>query len=67
MTAEGRLLLCLGQENSIDMRALVRRHPTTDAPLLVALRKSLQGKPAHHDFSSDGEVQIVRFMNATGG
>ncbi|WP_415056254.1 GTP 3',8-cyclase MoaA [Halopseudomonas sp.] len=67
MTAEGRLLLCLGQENSIDMRALVRRHPTIDAPLLVALRKSLQSKPAHHDFSSDGEVQIVRFMNATGG
>lgn len=67
MTAEGRLLLCLGQENSIDMRALVRRHPTTDAPLLVALRKSLQSKPAHHDFSSDGEVQIIRFMNATGG
>lgn len=67
MTAEGRLLLCLGQENSIDMRALVRRHPTTDAPLLVALRKALHGKPAHHDFSADGEVQIVRFMNATGG
>lgn len=67
MTAEGRLLLCLGQENSIDMRALVRRHPTTDEPLLVALRKALRGKPAHHDFSADGEVQIVRFMNATGG
>lgn len=67
MTAEGRLLLCLGQENSIDMRALVRRHPTTDEPLLVALRKALQGKPAHHDFTADGEVQIVRFMNATGG
>lgn len=67
MTAEGRLLLCLGQENSIDMRALVRRHPTTDEPILAALRKSLKGKPAHHDFSSDGDVQIVRFMNATGG
>ena len=67
MTAEGRLLLCLGQENSIDMRALVRRHPISDEPLLAALRKSLQAKPAHHDFSADGEVQIVRFMNATGG
>lgn len=67
MTAEGRLLLCLGQENSIDMRSLVRRHPTTDEPILAALRKSLKGKPAHHDFSSDGDVQIVRFMNATGG
>ncbi|WP_022963844.1 GTP 3',8-cyclase MoaA [Halopseudomonas pelagia] len=67
MTAEGRLLLCLGQENSIDMRALVRRHPTTDVPLQAALAKALQSKPAHHDFSADGEVQIVRFMNATGG
>ncbi|PKM31625.1 MAG: GTP 3',8-cyclase MoaA [Gammaproteobacteria bacterium HGW-Gammaproteobacteria-11] len=67
MTAEGRLLLCLGQENSIDMRALLRRHPTTDAPLLAALQKALQGKPAHHDFSSDGDVQILRFMNASGG
>ncbi|GGC98203.1 GTP 3',8-cyclase MoaA [Halopseudomonas salina] len=67
MTAEGRLLLCLGQENSIDMRALVRRHPTTDEPLRNALRKALQGKPAHHDFTADGDVQIVRFMNATGG
>ncbi len=67
MTAEGRLLLCLGQENSMDLRALVRRHPTTDAPLLEALRKALMGKPAHHDFTVDGDVQIVRFMNATGG
>ena len=67
MTAEGRLLLCLGQENSLDMRALVRRYPTTDVPLLTALGEALQSKPAHHDFSSDGEVQIVRFMNATGG
>ncbi|HDZ57303.1 MAG TPA: GTP 3',8-cyclase MoaA [Pseudomonas xinjiangensis] len=67
MTAEGRLLLCLGQENSIDMRGLVRRHPTSDAPILQALGKALQHKPAHHDFSVDGEVQIVRFMNASGG
>ncbi|MFN3579657.1 MAG: GTP 3',8-cyclase MoaA [Pseudomonas sp.] len=67
LTVEGRLLLCLGQENAIDMRALLRRHPTTDAPLLAALGKALQGKPAHHDFSANGDVQIVRFMNATGG
>lgn len=67
MTAEGRLLLCLGQENSIDMRALLRRHPTTDAPLLEALGKALQQKPAHHDFNVNGDVQIVRFMNASGG
>jgi GTP 3',8-cyclase len=67
MTAEGRLLLCLGHENSIDMRALVRRHPTTDEPLLKALQAALLRKPARHEFSASGEVQVLRFMNASGG
>lgn len=67
MTAEGRLLLCLGHENSIDMRALVRRHPTTDEPLLKALQAALQRKPARHEFASNGDVQVLRFMNASGG
>ncbi len=67
MTAEGRLLLCLGHENSIDMRALVRRHPTTDEPLLKALQSALQRKPARHEFASNGDVQVLRFMNASGG
>lgn len=67
MTAEGRLLLCLGHENSIDMRALVRRHPTTDEPLLKALHGALQRKPARHEFAATGEVQLLRFMNASGG
>ncbi|UAW99349.1 GTP 3',8-cyclase MoaA [Halopseudomonas nanhaiensis] len=67
MTAEGRLLLCLGHENSIDMRALVRRHPTTDEPLLKALHGALQRKPARHEFASNGDVQVLRFMNASGG
>lgn len=67
MTAEGRLLLCLGHENSIDMRALVRRHPTTDEPLLKALNAALQRKPARHEFASNGDVQVLRFMNASGG
>lgn len=67
LTAEGRLLLCLGQENAIDMRALVRRHPTDDAPIVAALQHALRGKPLQHDFDAGGEVQILRFMNATGG
>lgn len=67
MTAEGRLLLCLGHENSLDMRDLVRRHPTNDEPLLNALQGALMRKPARHEFASDGEVQVLRFMNASGG
>lgn len=66
LTVEGRLLLCLGHENSIDLRALLRRHPTDDRPLLDAVRNALMRKPLRHEFNLD-EVQVVRFMNATGG
>ena len=67
LTAEGRLLLCLGHENSIDLRALLRRYPETDQPLLDALQVALARKPLRHEFSVDGEVQVLRFMNASGG
>ena len=67
LTTEGRLLLCLGHENALDMRELVRRHPDTDEPIRDALERALQHKPARHEFAVDGEVQVLRFMNATGG
>jgi len=67
LTVEGRLLLCLGHENSIDLRALLRRHPTSDQPVIDAIHAALQRKPLRHEFSSSGEVQVLRFMNASGG
>jgi cyclic pyranopterin phosphate synthase len=67
LTVEGRLLLCLGQENSIDLRALVRRYPLDDQPIIDAVQQALQRKPLRHEFSADGEVKILRFMNASGG
>ena len=67
LTVEGRLLLCLGHENSLDLRALLRRHPDDDQPLLAALDQALLRKPQHHDFTVDGELQVLRFMNASGG
>lgn len=67
LTVEGRLLLCLGHENSIDLRGLLRRHPTSDAPIIEAIHGALQRKPLRHEFSSGGEVQLLRFMNASGG
>ena len=66
MTVEGRLLLCLGHENSIDLRALVRRYPETDEPVYQAISNALRFKPEKHEFDVN-EVQLVRFMNATGG
>jgi cyclic pyranopterin phosphate synthase len=67
LTVEGRLLLCLGHENSIDLRALVRRYPLDDQPIIEAVQQALQRKPLRHEFSADGEVKILRFMNASGG
>lgn len=67
LTVEGRLLLCLGHENSIDLRALVRRYPLDDQPIIDAVQQALQHKPLRHEFSADGEVKILRFMNASGG
>lgn len=67
VTVEGRLLLCLGHENSVDLRGLLRRHPTSDQPLIDAIQAALQRKPLRHEFASSGEVQVLRFMNASGG
>ncbi|WP_449430260.1 GTP 3',8-cyclase MoaA [Pseudomonas putida] len=66
MTAEGRLLLCLGHEDALDLRGLLRRYPSDDAPVLDAVRQALLGKPASHVFGG-GDVQVVRFMNVSGG
>ncbi|QHG68070.1 GTP 3',8-cyclase MoaA [Pseudomonas putida] len=66
MTAEGRLLLCLGHEHSLDMRGLLRRYPGEDGPVLDAIHQALLHKPAQHVFGSD-DVQVLRFMNASGG
>jgi cyclic pyranopterin phosphate synthase len=57
MTVEGQLLLCLGQDNAVDFRALLRRYPLDDGPLVAALRRGLQGKPLRHDFSGDGRCR----------
>jgi cyclic pyranopterin phosphate synthase len=67
MTVEGKLLLCLGQDDALDLRGLLRRYPLDDQPLINAVQKAMRGKPLRHDFSPEGEVQIVRFMNMSGG
>ena len=67
VTVEGRLLLCLGQEDSVDLRGVLRRYPLEDGPLIEALHRALKGKPLRHEFTGAGEVQVVRFMNMSGG
>ena len=67
VTAEGRLLLCLGNEHSVDLRAVLRQHPGDLDALKHAIVAALPLKPERHHFTTDGDVQIVRFMNMTGG
>ncbi|QPI62495.1 GTP 3',8-cyclase MoaA [Vreelandella venusta] len=67
VTAEGRLLLCLGNEHSVDLRAVMRRYPGEIQRLKVAIVGAMTKKPERHHFTTDGEVQVVRFMNVTGG
>lgn len=67
VTVEGRLLLCLGQDNSVDLRGLLRGYPLDDGPVVEALLGALTGKPLRHEFTGAGEVQVVRFMSVSGG
>lgn len=67
VTAEGRLLLCLGNEHSMDLRHILRAHPENDVKLENALIQAMDLKPERHHFNIGGEVQILRFMNMTGG
>ena len=66
ISAEGRLLMCLGNEESIDLRGLLRSN-CSDDEIKTAIIDSLSIKPERHVFDRPDEPQIVRFMNATGG
>ena len=66
ISAEGRLLMCLGNEESIDLRALLRSGDS-DERIKSTIIDSLVLKPERHVFDRPEEPQIVRFMNATGG
>src|SRR5210317_1113434 len=70
VTVEGRLLLCLGNEHSMDLRELLRAEPDESkrgAMLEKAIIESMDLKPEKHHFDLANEPQILRFMNATGG
>lgn len=73
VSAEGKLHLCLGNQENADLKTLIRHSNTQDKNQLIPLlqhqlQKALTLKPEKHHFSlNDDEPQIVRFMNHTGG
>lgn len=67
LTVEGKLLLCLGNEHSADLKAVLRANPGQPEKLQKAIVEAMRLKPWRHDFRLNDEVQVVRFMNMTGG
>ena len=63
VTAEGRLLLCLGNEHSLDLRSIVRERPDE---LKQEILGSMTRKPQKHEFDPN-DITITRYMSATGG
>jgi cyclic pyranopterin phosphate synthase len=65
LTVDGQLHLCLGQEDRMDFRALLRGGASDD-DLATALQQAMDLKPERHEFREQ-PTKLVRFMNMTGG
>lgn len=65
LTADGTLYMCLGQEERMELRPLLRGG-VSDAELEAAIREAIELKPQRHEFREQ-PAKILRFMSATGG
>ena len=70
ITCTGEIFTCLGQEGKSDLRAPLRDHPDSNAPLEQAIHAAIASKPKGHDFDysrQDVAGQMSRHMSHTGG
>ncbi|MEK7261293.1 MAG: GTP 3',8-cyclase MoaA [Pseudomonadota bacterium] len=65
LAADGTLYLCLGQDDKLELRPLLRAG-ITDEELKREIRASMARKPERHEFREQ-PGKIVRFMARTGG
>ncbi|MDP3782145.1 MAG: radical SAM protein, partial [Sphingopyxis sp.] len=65
LTVEGRVYMCLGQDDHVDLRAALRDRGDVDGLIDAALA----GKPRAHDFHIERKSTpaVARHMSATGG
>jgi cyclic pyranopterin phosphate synthase len=68
LTCTGTLHTCLGQEDSADLRAVIRGG-ASDADLVDAIRLAVDAKPKGHDFhiARAAAPAVARHMSTTGG
>lgn len=70
VTCTGRIYMCLGQDDHIDLRAALRDSDTPDRDLDACLDRALLKKPERHDFRIEHRGQtpaLPRHMSVTGG
>ncbi len=67
LTVEGRLLLCLGNEHSVDLKYVLRRWPGDEERLRRTIVRSMEIKPERHHFNLKEKPVILRHMSVTGG
>ncbi|PHV10893.1 GTP 3',8-cyclase MoaA [Chitinimonas sp. BJB300] len=65
LSVDGTLYLCLGQEDKLALRPLLRSG-ISDKELEQAIRNAISLKPERHEFREQPS-KVVRFMSATGG
>jgi len=69
LTCTGTLYMCLGQDDSADLRTPLRAG-NDDAPLHAAIEAAMRAKPRGHDFVIDRRTAapaLARPMSLTGG
>ncbi len=70
LTCTGTLYMCLGQDDSADLRRVLRAEGVDEAGLEVAIREAIARKPKGHDFVIErggAGPSIHRHMSTTGG
>ncbi|MCX7093757.1 MAG: GTP 3',8-cyclase MoaA [Methylobacter sp.] len=67
LTVEGRLLLCLGNEHSVDLKQVIRNNPGDMTMLKQTIIDAMAIKPEKHEFNIHEQPVILRYMNMTGG
>ncbi|MGB0785095.1 MAG: GTP 3',8-cyclase MoaA [Alphaproteobacteria bacterium] len=68
VTCTGRLVLCLGHEDGVDLREVLRSSEGLE-PVKKAIIKALNLKPERHDFTivEGSKPSVARYMSTTGG
>ena len=69
LTCTGELYQCLGQEDQVDLRKILRNHSDSE-PLIQAIHNAISKKPKGHDFDYSRQSisgQMTRHMSHTGG